>query len=234
MPGSTNILIDAGTTVQPSSLVFNNDLLVYSISGGSIGGAATTVAVNNGGLVIFDNANTYGGGTTITSGTLQLGNGAVSGSVVGNISVAGMLAFDNAAAQTFGGVISGGGVIDLMAPNLVVLTSANSGFTGATTISAGTLQLGNGATIGSVAGSITTAACWPSTIPAQTFSGAITGNGQLAKSGAGVLWLAASDSYAGATTISAGTLMLANANAVQGSSVAVNVTAAAWPSPPAG
>ena len=47
----------------------------------------------------------------------------------------------------------------------------------------------------------------------------------MAKSGAGALWLAASDSYAGATTISAGTLMLANANAVQGSSVAVNVTA---------
>ncbi len=224
VPGSTNILIDAGTTVQPSSLVFNNDVLVYSISGGSIGGAATTVAVNNGGLVIFDNANTYGGGTTITSGTLQLGNGAVSGSVVGNISVAGMLAFDNAAAQTFGGVISGGGVIDLMAPNLVVLTSANSGFTGATTISAGTLQLGNGATIGSVAGSISNSGVLAFNNPsAQTFSGAITGNGQLAKSGAGVLWLTASDNYAGGTTISAGTLMLANANAVQGSSVAVNV-----------
>ena len=155
-PANTNIVIDAGTTVQPYSLTFNNNLLAYSFSGGAIGGAATSLAVSGGGLVIFDNANTYGGGTTITSGTLQLGNGAVSGSVSGSVSigVAGVLAFDNAAAQTFGGLISGGGSLLQSGPSTLVLSNLANSYSGGTTVTGGTLQFAGYGALGA-AGSLT-------------------------------------------------------------------------------
>ena len=203
--GNTNPILIAAGGVQPLAVYFNNSLLTYSFSGGAIGGAGTTVALNGNGLVVFDNANTYGGLTTISAGTLQLGNGAVNGSVVGGISVTSVLAFDNAAAQTFGGAISGNGAIDLMAPSLVVLTNANNGFTGATTVSAGTLQFGNGVTNGSLAGNITNNAVLAiNNAVTQTYAGSIGGAGGLVKMGTGVYTLTGSSSYGGTTTVSAG------------------------------
>ncbi len=220
--GNTNpILITAGG-VQPASVIFNNNALVYSFSGGAISGAATTVAVNNGGLVIFDNANTYGGGTTITSGTLQLGNGAVNGSVAGGISVGGVLAFDNAAAQTFGGAISGGGAINLMAPSLVTLTNANA-FTGVTTVSAGTLQLGNGVVNGSLAGNIVNnASLVLDSVGTQNYAGSITGAGGLLKIGTGTFTLSGINSYSGTTTLTTGGIGLVAGAALSTSAVTIN------------
>ncbi len=54
-------------------------------------------------------------------------------------------------------------------------------------------------------------------------SGAISGSGNLNKAGSGTLILANSNSYTGDTSISQGTLQLANAAAVQNSTVSVNV-----------
>ena len=53
-------------------------------------------------------------------------------------------------------------------------------------------------------------------------SGAISGNGGLIKSGPGVLVLSATNTYLGATTISAGTLQLGDGAAANGS-VAGNI-----------
>ena len=64
---------------------------------------------NAGGTLVLINTNNYSGPTTITGGTLQLGNGPIGGSVPGNIADSGVLAFDNIAAQTYGGAISGAG-----------------------------------------------------------------------------------------------------------------------------
>ena len=79
-PANTNIVIDAGAVVQPYSLVFNNNSLAYSLSGGSIGGAASVTLTGTAG-VVFYNANTYTGGTSIESAELlQLASGASLGS----------------------------------------------------------------------------------------------------------------------------------------------------------
>ena len=51
------------------------------------------------GMLTLSGSDSYGGGTTISAGTLQLGNGALNGSVAGNISDSGMLAFNNANAR---------------------------------------------------------------------------------------------------------------------------------------
>lgn len=56
------------------------------------------------------------------------------------------------------------------------------------------------------------------------YAGSLTGLGSLAKTGAGTLTLSGSNSYAGSTTVSAGTLLVGNASAL-GSGIA-NLTAA--------
>ena len=84
---------------------------------------------------------------------MQLGNGGTTGSVAGNIVDNGALIFNRSDALTYGGVISGTGSLTKSGAGTLTLTGANT-YTGGTTISAGTLQLGNGGTTGSVAGNI--------------------------------------------------------------------------------
>jgi autotransporter-associated beta strand protein len=51
-------------------------------------------------------ANTYTGGTAISGGTLQVGNGGTSGSIVGDVANNGTLAFNRSNASAFTGAIS--------------------------------------------------------------------------------------------------------------------------------
>ena len=55
------------------------------------------------------------------------------------------------------------------------------------------------------------------------FSGNITGNGQLAKTGLGNVMLSGSNSYTGATNVRAGTLQFNNVNAIGGSGASITV-----------
>ncbi len=80
-------------------------------------------------------------------------------------------------------------------------------YTGGTTISAGTLQLGIGATGGSILGNVVdNAALVFNHSDNCTFSGAITGSGALGKLGAGKLTVLGANTYGGGTIVSAGTL----------------------------
>ncbi|MEI4484339.1 autotransporter-associated beta strand repeat-containing protein, partial [Phyllobacterium sp. CCNWLW11] len=106
-------------------------------------GAGTLALIGN---------NSYSGGTTISGGTLQLGNGGTSGSVTGNIANNGQLAFNRSNTLTFGGAINGSGSVSQIGTGTTVLTGTNT-YTGGTTISSGILQLGNGGTLGALNGS---------------------------------------------------------------------------------
>src|SRR5271165_659358 len=171
-----------------------------------------TLAVNQSGsgTTIFTGDSTYTGGTTISAGTLQLGNGGTTGSIVGNVTDNGTLAFDRSDAVTFSGVISGTGSLLQLGSNTLTL-AGNSAYTGGTTISAGTLQIGNGGTSGSITGNVTdngTLAFDRS--DAVTFGGVISGTGSLVQLGSGTFTLTGNNTYSGGTTISAGTLQLGN------------------------
>ena len=93
----------------------------------------------------------------------------------------------------------------------VILTSTGNSYTGTTTISYGTLQVGDGLTTnGSLPNNaVTDGGALVFANPSNmTFTGVISGNGQLAKTGAGLLVLPVNDTYSNGTTISAGTLQL--------------------------
>jgi fibronectin-binding autotransporter adhesin len=102
-----------------------------------------SLAVIGTGTLILTNGNTYSGTTTITSATLQLDNGGSNGSVNGPIVNNGALVLDRGDTNlALSNVISGSGSLTQIGSGMSTLNAANT-FGGTTTISAGTLQLGN-------------------------------------------------------------------------------------------
>ena len=160
------------------------------------------------GMVTLTNSNTYTGGTTISGGTLQIGDGGTSGSITGNVVNSGTLAFNRSDTLTFNGNISGTGVVRQIGTGTTILTGTNV-YTGGTTISGGTLQIGNGGTSGSLAGNVANAGTLAfNRGDALTFAGSITGAGAVRQIGTGTTVLTGANTYTGDTTISGGTLQI--------------------------
>jgi fibronectin-binding autotransporter adhesin len=103
--------------------------------------------VGNGTLTFAGN-NTYTGGTTITSGTLALGNNTTGGSVTGDITNNANLVFNRSNDYDYFGVVSGNGTLT-QAGNGTLTLGANQTYTGSTTVTSGTLWLGGSATLAS-------------------------------------------------------------------------------------
>ena len=122
--------------------------------GGFNGGMGGSLVVSGAGTLILTGANTYTGSTTISGGTLQLGNGGAGGSVAGNITDNGALVFDRSGTVTYAGTISGdaSGTISQSGSGTLILDGNSGSFAGNTTVAAGTLEVGDvshpGATLG--------------------------------------------------------------------------------------
>jgi fibronectin-binding autotransporter adhesin len=207
--GGTAGTLGSGAVVDNATLAFDrsDSILVANMISGS--GALRQIG---GGLTFLTADDTYTGGTTITAGGLALGNGGTTGSVVGNIADGGALAFDRSNTLTYGGVISGTGVVVQLGTGTTVLTGTNTN-TGILQIAHGTLQLGNGGTTGSIANTtvfdLSNLAFDRS--DTVTFGAAIVGaGGNIAQIGTGKTILTGANSYDGTTTISAGTLQIGN------------------------
>ncbi|MBZ9706309.1 autotransporter outer membrane beta-barrel domain-containing protein [Mesorhizobium sp. ESP7-2] len=104
------------------------------------GSLATNTLAVNGGSLILSGAATVSAGTTISAGTLQLGNDGTSGSITGDVTNNGTLAFDRSDAYTFAGLISGTGGVKQIGSGSTVLTGTNS-YAGPTTVAAGGLYV---------------------------------------------------------------------------------------------
>jgi fibronectin-binding autotransporter adhesin len=178
--------------------------------GGAISGTGSLAQLGSGTVILTGNS-TYTGGTTISAGTLQIGNGGTTGSITGNVTDNGTLAFDRSDAVTFSGVISGAGSLVQLGAGTLVLTGSNT-YSGVTTISAGTLQVGNGGTSGAVNSSaiIDNGILAVDRSDSFTYAGVVSGTGSAVKDGSGTLTLTGANTYSGGTTISAGTLQLGN------------------------
>jgi outer membrane autotransporter protein len=169
---------------------------------GVISGSGALTKIGSGALVLTG-ANAYAGGTTISAGTLQLGDGGTSGGIVGDVANNGALAFDRSDATTFGGMISGSGAVQQIGAGATTLTGANT-YAGGTTISAGTLT-GSATSFG--AGAILDNGALVIAQPADAdFANPINGSGVFTKQGAGRLNLTGSNGFSGPTTVAGGTL----------------------------
>jgi autotransporter-associated beta strand protein len=111
---------------------------VISDGGPTSGGKGGSLIKTGTGTLILSGANAYTGGTTINAGTLQLGNGGTTGSIMGNVVNNSTFAINRSDTFTFSGVISGSGAFQQMGSGTTILT-ANNSYTGTTTVNAGTL-----------------------------------------------------------------------------------------------
>ncbi len=106
-------------------------------------GNATSLTVSSSGTWVLTNNNTYTGGTSISSGILQIGAGGTTGAIgTGGVTDNGTLVFDRT--DSYGGAlsssISGTGGITLLTGTLTA-QGTNLSYTGTTTVSGGTLKL---------------------------------------------------------------------------------------------
>ncbi len=223
-PGSTLQLGNsaAGPDGQlTNSPISDNGALIYSLTGqqtvaNPITGTGT-VQLASGGVTLTSTGNTFGGGLTISGGTLQIGNNSgagFDGSLPGQVLDNSLLIFANYAPQTFSGTIGGSGAVTKSGLGQLTMITANS-YSGSTTISGGTLVLGNGqpgndASLSPLGGVNDNAVLAFNYAANETFAGLIGGNGALATLGSRTLTLTNIETYSGPTTVSAGTLQLGN------------------------
>ncbi|MFD1227448.1 autotransporter-associated beta strand repeat-containing protein, partial [Pseudochrobactrum kiredjianiae] len=155
--------------------------------------------------------NTYSGGTVISAGTLRLGNTATTGSITGDVTNNGTLAFNRSDSLTFDGLISGSGSVSQIGLGTTILT-ADSTYAGGTTVSAGVLQIGDGHVTGSFKGNAAidvNATLAFNHSDRLNFDGVVSGSGLLKQIGAGAFSLNGDSSgFAGKTSVSSGTLLV--------------------------
>ena len=165
-PWTNNTTGSAGLLTVSGNITGNGNTLTFAgggkftISGnildGSPAGTAVTVNASGGTVTFTGSANAYTGLTTITAGTLQLGDGAsLNSSVAGDILDNASLVFANPNTQSFGGAISGNGAVTKTAAGTLTLSNAASSYSGTTTISGGTLRISADTDLGAAPGSPT-------------------------------------------------------------------------------
>ena len=200
------------------------DLLINSLV---VDNTGTSIALTKtgGGKLILGGANTFTGPAYINAGTLQVGTGGAVGSIDNSTGVTnrGTLAFNRTGSVTFALPVSGSGGLSQLGSGIVTLTGNNS-FSGATFISPGTLQVGNGGTVGSLGTSpsaVNNGSMIFNRSDSVSFAGPISGSGTLVNQGAGALTLGSTNAYTGATFVNGGKLVLGAAAAISNSAAIV-------------
>jgi autotransporter-associated beta strand protein len=127
----------SGAFVLDGGTVFfgqiNKTGAAYELRSGTVHASATlagAVAANKTteGTVVITGTSTYTGGTTVSAGTLQLGDGVTNGFIAGNIANTGTVAFNNASDQDWNGAITGAtGSIVKDGPGALNVTGENQG-----------------------------------------------------------------------------------------------------------
>jgi autotransporter-associated beta strand protein len=141
-----NATINAGLGLGAAQTWSVASGMTLTVGGPITGGTAATLNVAGPGTVLLTGLNSYSGSTSIASGgTLQIGGAGVlgGGSYAKAISNSGTFVMNSSANQTLGGVISGGGSLYQIGSGQTTLSALNT-YSGATTVSHGTLTLQNG------------------------------------------------------------------------------------------
>ncbi|QDE37909.1 autotransporter domain-containing protein [Luteibacter pinisoli] len=132
---------------------------IFRVGDGTQAGAGYKATVNNvltgiqtlvktdAGTLVLGGDNTYSGGTVVSGGTLQIGNGGTSGSVMGDITDNATLVFNRSNDTVYGGTISGTGNLVKTGSGSVSMSMRNT-FAGGTQVKGGTLRLDLGGELG--------------------------------------------------------------------------------------
>lgn len=222
---SGGILGGSGNTLTASTYALQGGTVNADLGTGTLNVTANTAlngvsgatAINlNSGTLSLGGASRFTASNVAVTGSsgaaISLGGNESFGSLAGSANVAlgsGTLSVGSANTTTsYSGVMSGSGGLTKQGTGVFTLT-ANNTFSGLTTVSAGTLSVGNGGTSGALAGNVVNnAALIFNRSNDTTFAGNISGSGGLTKRGAGKLTVSGSYSYAGATTVESGTLSM--------------------------
>ncbi|MCX6875910.1 MAG: autotransporter-associated beta strand repeat-containing protein, partial [Verrucomicrobia bacterium] len=138
-PAGSTVDISSGD-VSPSSTTFDNTTATAYTLQGSNGIATGTLAKSGNGILTITNANSFGGGTTLSAGTLNIEHSSALGS--GSVAInGGTLNLNNAAALGAGLLVIDGGTLNL--------NNASTLGSGSLVINTGTLNLNNAAALGS-------------------------------------------------------------------------------------
>ncbi len=174
----------------------------------TLSGSGSLVKTGTGELTLSGD-NDYSGGTTISGGTLtadhadSLGTGAIANS--------GVLQVGEGELEN---TLSGSG--SLMKTGTGELTlSGDNGYSGGTTITGGTLIADNADSLGT--GAVANSGVLQ--VGEGELENTLSGSGSLVKTGTGELTLSGDNSYSGTTTITDGTLIAANVNALGGGNI---------------
>ncbi|MHA3772627.1 beta strand repeat-containing protein [Verrucomicrobiota bacterium sgz303538] len=181
---ATRFDVNLTTTVKPFDMAVNA-AAKYTIDGpGKISG---TTALNKSGTgtLVLGTDNDYSGGTVVTQGTLQLGNGGTTGSVVGPITLnGGSLGFNRSDNNTFTNTVTIAGSAGILQNGSGVVTIPNPLATGLNTVEFG----GSGD---------------------LTISAIVSGSGIINKNGTGTLTLLANNNaFNGTLNVNGGTVLL--------------------------
>ena len=208
----TNVLfLNASGTNNARLFLYGNNAIVADLSSSSSGTGTNLIANGNLATSAFTNLP----GVTLT--VVQNNPGTYYGALVD------MQAEYNKAGTTNQGPLS------LAKQGSATLTLAGTNtYTGPTTVTGGTLQLNGVLGAGSYAGMITNNATLTFNSSAnQTLSSILSGTGAVTKSNSGTLTLSNTNTYSGGTSLSAGTIAIANGNGLGTGALNANLTAAA-------
>ena len=141
----------AGTTGKLTGLSYSfiNSGVVSAALGGNV-----PITKSGTGTVVLSGSNTQSGAITINGGALQLGDGGATGSLQSSSAITNnaTLAFNRSDTLTqgtnFAATVSGSGGIVQMGAGTTILSGSNS-YSGGSTLSSGTLQIGNAHALGS-------------------------------------------------------------------------------------
>jgi len=222
--GSTGLTkTNSGTlTIQIST---NSYTGVTAFNGGVVSIAAIT---NSGSASPIGAASSAPANLAFNGGTLQYTGGSAGTDHGATLNSGGgtIVVSSSATALTLNGVVAGnsGGALTTAGNGTVILTGANT-YNGSTTISGGTLQVGNGGATGNLGSGSTiadNAALVVNRTGTLTLTNVITGTGSVANNNAGTLVLAATNTFTGGTLINTGLVQVLTAGGLGGTPAAFN------------
>jgi fibronectin-binding autotransporter adhesin len=223
--GGKGVIENAGATQNVATngkLIVNNsaDFLFDGYFRDRDGTGSSTIALEKRGagtLTLKGPYISYSGGTTIAGGKLVLQDTTAFASAIANSSA---LEFNVSSAVAYSAALTGAGTLAKTGGGTLTLSGSNITYTGATTVSAGTLLLQD---TSKFASNITNSAAVEIAVSGgpQPFDKTISGTGSLTKSGSGMLVLYTPQTYGGATNITGGTLKLPETTLASGGSASL-------------